>query len=80
MTNVVSFSDFRDRHFSHGGTRPAHVQSKFTEQEAKELDELVEWMRSHGTKATRSSLVRALTVDGLIAFREVRDAESETSH
>jgi hypothetical protein len=63
-------SSFLD-HYKKKEERLTHVvQVKITKRESDDLDELVEYMKSEGANATRSSMVRALLVNGLDVYRE----------
>lgn len=45
-------------------------QAKFKPSEIRELDQMVEYYQSKGARVTRSSLIRALVLDGLSVFKE----------
>jgi hypothetical protein len=67
---VTSLESFRSEYQKREERQSEVVQVKFTPSEMAELDHLVQWMRTKGTNATRSGVVRALVVDSLVAFRE----------
>lgn len=48
------------------------VQARISADDAKTLDEFVEWLTEQGVQTNRSSAVRALVLDGLEAFKDFR--------
>jgi hypothetical protein len=51
------------------------IEFALTEDEARQLDELVDFFGQRGHPTNRANLVRACMVDSFEAFREVRDEE-----
>ena len=66
--------------FKKGERLTVLAQTKLTESESAQLDELVGFYRSHGVRnATRSAVVRALIADSLAEHKEDIDNWKELS-
>lgn len=65
MSNVSHLSALEDEE-----SRTISGQAKFKPSEIRRLDAMVDHYRSKGSRVTRSSLIRALTLDGLSVFEE----------
>lgn len=76
MGGIVDLQDYgqhrRDR-------LVVNAQAKITQDESDQLDQFVQWCRSRGIEATRSTALRTFMRSGLRAVRETMDQlESET--